>query len=436
KKRRGPGRPRRLRRQGKPRRSGRGARGSPRAGASRRPPRAGGRGTGLRRSSRREPRAPRVAVHRLRRADRESIRRRLEGVPANPRRDPRRRRAFLDRGRRPLRGPAAARFPRGPPRRRSSGGPGLRRDADEYRSPRGGHRPKRHRRPGPGGDSLSDGRAGRGGPVADWRRPAAGGRTRRPLSLRPDSLPRPEEPAFGADRLFRVRPAASSFLGRADSRRAGLHPRGPRGRGEGRSRASRGGRGRLSRSRARAAREGRGLSRIEAAAGIGSPSVHVSAGRHGAAFRVGSRSHPVWMLSSIPLVLLVGVVAARDTPTEVSPTSITGHWEGELVRQGARLPVSFDFSTGATGVTGTFTSLTQRAMEFPLDKVTITGRTVHFTLGEGSLVFDGRLEGESLDGTLREEDAPGEFALRRMRPRPQPYKREDVSFRNGDATLS
>ena len=162
----------------------------------------------------------------------------------------------------------------------------------------------------------------------------------------------------------------------------------------------------------------------------------MSAGRHSASSRVESRRRLIWTLASILAVLFPCGVAARDSPTRDSRASITGHWEGELVRQGARLPVSFDFSRGPTGVAGTFTSLTQRAMEYPLDKVAIAGRTVHFTLGEGSLAFDGRLEGESLAGKLREEDAPGEFALRRVRPSPQPYDREDVTFRNGDATLS
>ena len=118
----------------------------------------------------------------------------------------------------------------------------------------------------------------------------------------------------------------------------------------------------------------------------------MSAGRHGASARVESRRHLIWALASTPAVLFGCGVAARDSPTGDSRPSITGHWEGELVREGAQLPVSFDFSTGPTGVAGTFTSLTQRAMEYPLDKVAIAGRTVHFTLGEGSLAFDGRLE--------------------------------------------
>lgn len=141
-------------------------------------------------------------------------------------------------------------------------------------------------------------------------------------------------------------------------------------------------------------------------------------------------------MTVVPAIVLMCSLAAGYSPAEDPQASLEGHWEGDLVRQGARLPVSFDFAPGPTGIGGTFTSLTQRAMEYPLDKVTVSGRTVTFTLGEGSLAFDGRLEGEVLVGKLREEDAPGEFALRRKPPMPQPYDREDVRFQNGDATLS
>jgi pimeloyl-ACP methyl ester carboxylesterase len=106
------------------------------------------------------------------------------------------------------------------------------------------------------------------------------------------------------------------------------------------------------------------------------------------------------------------------------------------VREAARLPVSFDFSVRPQGVNGTFTSLMQRTMEYPLDTVAIDGTSVHFELGEGSLVFDGRIIGDSITGELRDEGALGTFALRRTQPASLPYDRHEVPFRNGDVTLS
>src|SRR5512143_3415795 len=85
--------------------------------------------------------------------------------------------------------------------------------------------------------------------------------------------------------------------------------------------------------------------------------------------------------AAVAAVILLCGFDARFSTAEEPPASIVGHWEGELLRQGARLPVSFDFSAGPLKTTGTFTSLTQRAMEFPLDTVAVEGRTVHFALG-------------------------------------------------------
>jgi pimeloyl-ACP methyl ester carboxylesterase len=107
-----------------------------------------------------------------------------------------------------------------------------------------------------------------------------------------------------------------------------------------------------------------------------------------------------------------------------------------LVREAARLPVSFDFSAGPQGVRGTFTSLTQRTMEYPLDTVAIDGTSVHFELGGRSIVFDGRLVGDSITGDLRDEGAMGTFVLRRTQRVALPYDRRDVTVRNGDIALS
>jgi len=142
--------------------------------------------------------------------------------------------------------------------------------------------------------------------------------------------------------------------------------------------------------------------------------------------------------ASLAISLSVGLPAlsAGQVPPGRPSLRIAGHWEGVLEREAARLPVSFDFSVLAQGVNGTFTSLTQRTMEYPLDTVTVDGNSVHFALGGGSLVFDGRIVGDSISGELSDEGAIGTFALRRTQPAPLPYDRHDVTFRNGDVTLS
>jgi pimeloyl-ACP methyl ester carboxylesterase len=153
---------------------------------------------------------------------------------------------------------------------------------------------------------------------------------------------------------------------------------------------------------------------------------------------VGARS----MSTRIGLSLAFTLCAAFSSPSVAQVASaraasgIAGHWEGFLVREGARLPVSFDFSVQPHRIHGTFTSLTQRTMEYPLDTVVVEGERVHFELGGGSLVFDGRSSGDSITGKLSDEGAPATFALRRTQRPPLPYVRHDVTFQNGDVVLS
>jgi len=111
-----------------------------------------------------------------------------------------------------------------------------------------------------------------------------------------------------------------------------------------------------------------------------------------------------------------------------------GHWEGTMVREGIPLEVSFDFTIGAQPK-GTFTSLTQRAMDFPLDVFTVNSDAVHFVLG-GSIVFDGKLNADRITGTFTDNGVEGNFTLHREMLKALPYEAIDVSFHNGAVTLS
>jgi pimeloyl-ACP methyl ester carboxylesterase len=138
--------------------------------------------------------------------------------------------------------------------------------------------------------------------------------------------------------------------------------------------------------------------------------------------------------SILALALLLGVVGSSSAAQK----SIEGHWEGVMVREGAELTVSFDFSNQATELTASFDSPTQRAKGIPLRKVGYTFPTVHFELvGDATtIVFDGELTGDTIAGQFREGDAKGTFSLRRVNAKPLTFKHEEVSFRNGEVTLS
>jgi pimeloyl-ACP methyl ester carboxylesterase len=112
-----------------------------------------------------------------------------------------------------------------------------------------------------------------------------------------------------------------------------------------------------------------------------------------------------------------------------------GHWQGEMVREGAVMTVRFDFHTGAGGVSGNFTSESQQAMEYPLDKVDFSESTAHWVLA-GSLIFDGTVSQNAIAGTFKEGSGSGTFSLKRVILDPPPYRREDITFRVGDVVLS
>ncbi len=125
-------------------------------------------------------------------------------------------------------------------------------------------------------------------------------------------------------------------------------------------------------------------------------------------------------------------------PCAGATPSVEGHWEGLMVREGAELPVSFDFVRDAAGLIGTFNSPTQRAIGLPLQNVGSSAPKVHFELvgDDVTVVFDGEVTTDALTGLFREGDAQGAFFLKRRETKPLFYRQVEVSFTNGDVILS
>ena len=138
--------------------------------------------------------------------------------------------------------------------------------------------------------------------------------------------------------------------------------------------------------------------------------------------------------SILALALLLNLVGSSPA----AQNSIEGHWEGVMVREGAELPVSFDFMSEGVEFTASFNSPTQRATGIPLRKVSYSAPRLHFELvGDATtIIFDGELTVDTTAGQFREGDARGTFSIRRVNAKPLTFKQEEVSFRNGDVTLS
>lgn len=142
-------------------------------------------------------------------------------------------------------------------------------------------------------------------------------------------------------------------------------------------------------------------------------------------------------------LLLLGnrASAVAQLPQVRSPNQsppLASHWTGRMVHDSASLPVSFDFDVDMKGVWhGSFTSLTQRALEYPLDTVRLTATDLHLVLGDGADVFTGRVSGDSIIGVLRDTDSgEGRFFLYRAATPQYPYRREDVTIRNAGVSVA
>ena len=135
------------------------------------------------------------------------------------------------------------------------------------------------------------------------------------------------------------------------------------------------------------------------------------------------------------IVVVLAAAMELAPPVFGFQAGLIGHWDGTMIREGARLEVSFDFTASGTQLKGTFTSLTQQAMDYPLASVTADSEMVHLVLGD-SLVFDGKLRQSEITGTFTDDDAKGNFTLRRSARTTLPYDSMDVTFHNGAVSLA
>jgi pimeloyl-ACP methyl ester carboxylesterase len=128
--------------------------------------------------------------------------------------------------------------------------------------------------------------------------------------------------------------------------------------------------------------------------------------------------------------VLAGITSAQ--------THLEGDWRGFWLRGGDSLRVQFEFRENSEGSSGTFASEDLRVAGVPISSIRTVSFRVHFELvGDAStIVFDGQLRGDSLSGEFLEGAATGTFFfLRGSRP-PPGHLEEEVTFSNGNATLS
>ncbi|HEY3814107.1 MAG TPA: alpha/beta fold hydrolase [Caulobacteraceae bacterium] len=124
---------------------------------------------------------------------------------------------------------------------------------------------------------------------------------------------------------------------------------------------------------------------------------------------------------------------AADAPPPI-PAAVAGHWQGELVQQGQALAVSFDLVADPGAPSGRFSADRWQVMDYPIGGMKLDGAS--FDFGLNGLELDGTLARDTISGTFKGNDGTGTFTLHRTARTPAPYDVTEVTFKDGDVTLS
>jgi dienelactone hydrolase len=139
----------------------------------------------------------------------------------------------------------------------------------------------------------------------------------------------------------------------------------------------------------------------------------------------------------VPLIaaLVLSMATLSQGQTRCPTSHLIGHWQGTMSREGADVSIAFDFACVDVELRAAFTSMPQRAMEYPFDSATQSGDQVDLVLG-GDTYFSGKVNYPELTGTFKDGDGLGTFRLEHIAEAQLPYTATDVSFRNGVVILS
>ena len=127
-----------------------------------------------------------------------------------------------------------------------------------------------------------------------------------------------------------------------------------------------------------------------------------------------------------------------DKQTATASDALKGYWKGEVTRDGKAWRVNFDIvpEGDKLNAIGEFVDL---AAVDRLFTVEAGGGTVKFTRPQPNgtaIVFEGSHSGDSIFGRFTGVGTTGAFTLKRSQKGPVYHREEEVTFKNGDVTLS
>lgn len=145
-------------------------------------------------------------------------------------------------------------------------------------------------------------------------------------------------------------------------------------------------------------------------------------------------------------LLMCVLVAAAFAQPPAPPAPLAGLWTGAIAVQGLTMTMTVTFRGAPDALTGTVDLPQQGAKGITLRGVSRTGAQVRFELPAPAVaVFDGRMNGDRIEGTFTQGPATGTFTLTRAieaaeppttpAARP-PYRLGAMTVTNGDVSLA
>ncbi len=146
------------------------------------------------------------------------------------------------------------------------------------------------------------------------------------------------------------------------------------------------------------------------------------------------------MFRAIILLTEIFLLCGCSASSRTTPATLTGRWEGVAEIPGKKTKAIIDFTqVPGQPLRAVISVPDDRLLGKPLTSVRYEPPQVHFELQatERKIIFDGSRNGEVISGTVRGGEFSGPLSLQHVGiTPPTPYAQEEVSFRNGDVTLS
>ena len=179
------------------------------------------------------------------------------------------------------------------------------------------------------------------------------------------------------------------------------------------------------------------------------------------------RSAPLWCLACLAGLLMSAVACTTPPPAaqpaqppapaapptalaatpagQPSQPSLEGNWEGSIQVASQDLGMVIRFTGSGSEAKGMMDIPAQSAKDIPLNKVDLSAPKVHFEAfsGQSLATYDGQVQDDgSIAGRFTQGGYTGAFTLKRAAAQaaptavPVPYKQEEVTVKNGAASLA